>query len=101
MANTKASAVPYRRFYVWEWPVRLYHWLNATCVFLLVLTGFVIGKPFAIQYSTEAYQQSWFGTVRFIHFVTAFIFFFNFAFRTYWGFVGNKYARWRNFIPLR
>ncbi len=101
MANTTASAVPYRRVYVWEWPVRLYHWLNATCVFLLVITGFVIGKPFAIQYSTEAYQQSWFGTVRFIHFVTAFIFFFNFAFRTYWGFVGNKYARWRNFIPFR
>lgn len=40
-----------------------------------------------------------FGTVRFIHFVAAYIFFFNFIFRIYWGFVGNKYANWRNFIP--
>jgi len=38
--------------------------------------------------------------VRFIHFVTAFVFFFNFLFRIYWGFVGNQFARWHNFIPL-
>lgn len=35
------------------------------------------------------------------HFVTAFVFFFNFVFRLYWGFVGNRYARWNNFIPLK
>ncbi len=99
MANT--SAAPYRRVYVWELPVRFYHWLNATCVLLLVVTGFIIGRPLTIQYSTEAYQQYWFGTIRFIHFVTAFIFFFNFLFRIYWGFAGNQYARWRNFIPLK
>ena len=33
--------------------------------------------------------------------VTAFVFFFNFVFRLYWGFVGNRYARWNNFIPLK
>ena len=26
-------------------------------------------------------------------------FFFNFVFRIYWGFVGNRYANWKNFIP--
>lgn len=49
----------------------------------------------------EAYFNYWFGTVRFIHFVAAFIFFFNFIFRLYWGFVGNRYAYWTNFIPLK
>ena len=39
--------------------------------------------------------------VRFIHFVAAFVFFFNFVFRLYWGVVGNRYARWNNFIPLK
>lgn len=29
------------------------------------------------------------------------IFFFNFVFRLYWGFVGNRYAKWNNFIPLK
>jgi Ni/Fe-hydrogenase 1 B-type cytochrome subunit len=31
--------------------------------------------------------------------VAAYIFFFNFIFRIYWGFVGNKYADWKNFVP--
>jgi Ni/Fe-hydrogenase 1 B-type cytochrome subunit len=29
------------------------------------------------------------------------VFFFNFAFRIYWGFVGNQFSDWRNFLPLR
>lgn len=93
--------VTFQRVYVWELPVRVYHWLNALCVVVLCVTGFLIGHPVAISYSTEAYQQYWFGTVRFLHFVAAFLFFFNFLFRIYWGFVGNSYARWTNFIPLR
>ncbi len=98
--NTKKTA-DYKRLYVWEFPVRLYHWINGFCVFFLIITGYLIGNPLAIQYSTEAYQQYWFGTVRFVHFVTAFIFFFNHLVRIYWGFVGNKYSRWYNFIPYK
>ena len=89
----------YKRIYVWEFPVRLYHWVNGFCVFFLIITGYLIGNPLAIQYSTEAYQQYWFGTVRFIHFIAAHIFFFNFLVRIYWGFVGNVYSRWQIFIP--
>ncbi len=95
------SAAQFRRVYVWEFPVRLYHWVNALCVVALCVTGYLIGKPLAITYSSEAYQQYWFGTVRFLHFVTAFVFFFNFLVRIYWGFVGNEYARWTNFIPTK
>jgi Ni/Fe-hydrogenase 1 B-type cytochrome subunit len=96
-----AQPIPYRRVYVWEFPVRLYHWVNAACVVALGVTGYLIGNPLAISYSSEAYQQYWFGWVRFIHFVTAFVFFFNFLARIYWGFVGNSYARWTNFIPFK
>jgi Ni/Fe-hydrogenase 1 B-type cytochrome subunit len=87
--------------YVWQLPVRLYHWINALCVVVLAITGYLIGRPIAIVNGAEASFSYWFGTVRFIHFVTAFVFFFNFAFRIYWGFVGNKYAHWENFIPLK
>lgn len=90
-----------REVYVWELPVRIYHWLNALCIVILCATGFLIAYPPAIMSQTEASFSYWFGTVRFIHFVAAFVFFFNFIFRLYWGFVGNKYARWDNFIPLR
>ena len=52
MANSQAAA--YRRVYVWEFPVRLYHWVNALCVLALIGTGYAIGKPLSLSYSTEA-----------------------------------------------
>ena len=90
-----------RRVYVWQLPVRFYHWLNALAVLALAITGYIIGKPLAIVNAAEASYSYWFGTVRFIHFLAAFLFFFNFVFRLYWGFVGNTFARWQNFLPFR
>lgn len=89
-----------RRVYVWELPVRLYHWVNFLCVAVLVVTGYMIGKPVSIPVAGEASFSYWFGWVRLLHFVAAFVFFFNFLGRIYWGFVGNEYARWDNFLPL-
>jgi Ni/Fe-hydrogenase 1 B-type cytochrome subunit len=89
-----------KRVYVWQTPVRFYHWLNAISVFVLCITGYIIGSPPALQNSSEASFGYWFGTVRFLHFIFAFLFFFNFLFRIYWGFVGNKYSDWRNFILI-
>ena len=88
-----------KRVYVWQIPVRFYHWLNALAVTTLIITGYLIGHPLALSSGGEASFGYWFGTVRFIHFVAAFIFFFNFIFRIYWSFTGNKYATWRAFIP--
>jgi len=88
-----------QRVYVWHLPVRIYHWLNALCVLTLISTGFLIGHPIAITNASEASFSYWFGTVRFIHFVAAFIFFFNFLFRIYWAFTDDKYATWKTFIP--
>lgn len=88
-----------RRVYVWERPVRFYHWLNALAIVVLCITGYLIGSPIAIQSNAEASFSYWFGIVRFLHFLAAYIFFYNFIFRIYWGFVGNKYANWKNFVP--
>ena len=90
-----------RRVYVWQLPVRLYHWVNALAVVALAVTGYIIGKPVAITNIAEASFSYWFGTARFIHFLAAFLFFFNFLFRLYWGFVGNSFAKWQNFLPFR
>lgn len=88
-----------RRIYVWELPVRIYHWINVLVLLVLVVTGFYIGNPLALlsgKEASEVYTMGWF---RYLHFAAAYIFFFNFVFRIYWGFVGNKYANWKQFIP--
>lgn len=88
-----------KRVYIWELPVRVYHWVNFACLLVLCATGYLIGEPVALHSAAEASHQYWFGTVRFLHFLFAYIFFFNFIFRIYWGFVGNRFANWKNFIP--
>lgn len=96
------ATVKYKKLeqhYVWQIPVRFYHWVNFVCLIVLVSTGYLIGSPLAFHSASEAYQQYWFGITRFLHFAFAYIFFFNFLFRIYWGFAGNKYASWTNFIP--
>jgi len=90
-----------KKIYVWELPVRFYHWLNALAILTLGVTGYLIGSPPALQNGSEASFSYWFGTVRFIHFTAAFIFFFNFLYRIYWGFVGNKYSDWKNYLPFK
>lgn len=89
-----------QRVYVWEFPVRMYHWVNAFCVVVLAATGLLIGKPLLPYFGGEASFNYSFGWVRFTHFAAAYVFFFNFLFRLYWGFVGNYHARWRQFLPL-
>lgn len=88
-----------RRVFVWELPVRVYHWINALSILALIATGIIISNPPAILTGKEAYASYWFGMVRFIHFLAAYVFLFNYIFRIYWGFVGNRYANWKNFIP--
>jgi Ni/Fe-hydrogenase 1 B-type cytochrome subunit len=60
-----------------------------------------MGNPPAIVTGAEASESYWFGTVRFVHFATAWIFTFNWVIRLYWAFVGNQWERWITFLPLR
>ena len=96
-----AQPIPYRRVYVWELPVRIFHWVNALSILILALTGFLIGWPQVIWTAEEPFQQYWFGWVRFLHFAAGYILFFNLLFRLYWAFVGNEYARWSAYVPYR
>ena len=92
--------VPLREVYVWELPVRIFHWVNAFCIVVLCVTGYIIGNPPAIQHATPPADNYWFGYVRFIHFAAGFLFIANFLGRTYWAYAGNKFARWYNYLPL-
>jgi Ni/Fe-hydrogenase 1 B-type cytochrome subunit len=81
--------------YVWEWPVRITHWVNALCIVILSLTGVAIGFPFLVA-GDGSYVMGW---VRFIHYVAAYAFTVSVLARFYWMFAGNHHASWRAFIP--
>ncbi|OEH86647.1 Ni/Fe-hydrogenase, b-type cytochrome subunit [Desulfuribacillus stibiiarsenatis] len=79
--------------YVWELPVRFFHWVNALCIVVLLATGYFIYNPFLHAPGTEANDYFVMGTARFVHFVTAYVFIANLLFRFYWFFAGNQYAK--------
>lgn len=86
-----------KREYVWEFPVRLTHWINVLSIVMLSVTGYYIGNPFIHAYSSDQYIMGW---MRFLHFSFAYLFTFSFVLRIYWGFAGNAYASWRVFNPF-
>jgi Ni/Fe-hydrogenase 1 B-type cytochrome subunit len=90
----------YKRVYVWSAVVRFFHWTTAFSTIILIITGFIIANPPAIDNNAEASQAFWFGYIRAIHFITAYILVAVVIFRIYWAFVGNRFANWRNFIPF-
>jgi len=90
----------FKRVLVWELPVRIFHWLNVLCITVLGVTGFIIADPPALMSTAEASESYWFGTVRMIHFTTAYIFLLNYIARIYWAFRGNYYSNWKAFFPF-
>jgi len=83
--------------YVYQVPVRLWHWINALAIFVLAVTGYFIGSP-PSSLSGEASAHYLMGTIRYVHFVAAYLFAVGLLLRVYWAFVGNAHAR-EIFLP--
>jgi len=88
-----------RSIYVYEAPVRLWHWVNAAAVTTLAVTGYFIGKPLPTM-PGEAAENFLMGYIRFAHFAAAYLFAVGLIGRVYWAFVGNKHARQIFILPL-
>jgi Ni/Fe-hydrogenase 1 B-type cytochrome subunit len=88
------------RVYVWEWPVRVCHWLIAGSIALLSVSGLYIANPSMIT-TGVVMQRSLMGLVKLIHYSTAIVFGIAVISRIWWMFVGNNYARWDKFVPAR
>jgi|Deesub1362B_J571_1020462.scaffolds.fasta_scaffold00142_13 Ni/Fe-hydrogenase 1 B-type cytochrome subunit len=86
------------RVYVWEFPVRLVHWLNVLAIVTLAVTGLYIGLPF-LETNPEhtSYTMGW---MRFLHLVAGYLLLMMLIVRLYWAFVGNRYASWRVWFPF-
>ena len=97
-ALQKAASVP-GPIYIFEVPVRVWHWIHAASIVVLACTGYFIANPLP-SLSGEASDHFLMGTLRLTHFISAYVFAIGLAVRIYWAIVGNEYARELFIIPV-
>ncbi len=95
--NTEAKSHQEPAIYVYEAPLRLWHWINALSITVLALTGYFIASPLP-SVGGEASDNYLMGYIRFAHFAAGYIMAVGFLFRIYWAFAGNHHAR-QIFLP--
>jgi Ni/Fe-hydrogenase 1 B-type cytochrome subunit len=85
-------AGPPEPVYVYEAPVRLWHWVMMVAMLVLAATGYLIGSP-PPAVGGEATESYFFAWIRTLHFIAAMVFAVMFLVRVYWAFVGNHSSR--------
>ncbi len=90
---------PLESVYVYEAPVRLWHWVTMLAIFVLAATGYLIGSPLPAV-GGEAYDSFYFGWIRMIHMSAGMILVVAFLVRLYWAIMGNHSARAIFYVPF-
>ena len=85
--------------YVYEAPLRLWHWINALAILVLCVTGYLISHPLPSM-PGEASDNFLMGYIRFAHFTAGYIFAIGFLARIYWAIVGNHHSRQLFVLPI-
>ena len=98
-AGNLEKRTDHKPLYVFEAPVRIWHWLHALSILVLAVTGYLIANPLP-SIGGEASEHFLMGNLRMIHFIAGYVFAIGFAVRIYWGFVGNKYSRELLYLPV-
>jgi len=88
---------PVIALYVWQYPLRLFHWGMVLSIGVLSFTGYYILNPFIVGQSNYPFLMGWF---RFVHEVFGMILIALFIMRMYLFFQGNRWVRWRQYVPL-
>lgn len=94
-----AQAATIKSVYVYEAPVRLWHWVNALSITVLAVTGYFIGSPLPTL-PGEASANFLMGYIRFAHFAAGYVFGVGLLGRLYWAFAGNHHARELFTLPV-
>ena len=88
----RVTGGPLEPVYVYEAPVRLWHWVTMLCFVVLAGTGYLIGSPLP-AIGGEPVDSFFYGWVRMIHMSAGWILAVMFLVRVYWVFAGNHHAR--------
>lgn len=79
----------------WDLPIRLFHWINFLCVFLLSILGLIMLNKSAVGISGI---EAGIG-LKTVHVLIGYVFAANLLYRIFWGFTGSVYSRWITLIP--
>lgn len=99
MREAEAHGRTVKAIYVYEAPVRLWHWVNALAITVLAITGYFIGSPLPSM-PGEASDHFLMGYIRFAHFAAGYVLLVGFLGRIYWAIVGNHHARQLFKLPI-
>lgn len=98
-AREFAQARSIKSVYVYEAPVRIWHWVNALAIVVLGVTGYFIGSPLPTQ-PGQASANFLMGYIRFAHFAAGYVLAVGLLGRVYWALVGNHHARELFWVPI-
>ena len=84
--------------YVWQYPLRLFHWVMVISIGILSATGYYIHNPFIAPQGSTKFLM---GYIRFVHETVAFLFMAMFLVRIYLLFKGDRWVRWQQMVPYK
>lgn len=79
----------------WDRTTRLFHWINVLCIIGLIAAGTVILNNKALGVSGDGKIL-----LKTVHVYIGYVFFLNLLWRLIWGFIGGKYSRWQEILPI-
>jgi cytochrome b len=80
---------------VWDRTVRLFHWVNVLCILGLIAIGTVVLNSKALGVTNEGKIL-----LKTLHVYIGYVFVVNLVWRLIWGFIGNRFARWKAILPV-
>ncbi len=95
MSTLKPQTPPAQIYFVWELPVRIFHWLNVLCIIGLAALGIVLLNNKALGISLEGKIL-----IKTIHVYIGYFFIINLLMRFVWCFFSNKYSSLSGITPF-
>ena len=95
--KTKMTYTNIHQYRVWDLPTRIFHWVNFLTVISLIFVGLIMMYKKELGISGVPAKVA----LKELHVTIGYLFVVNLVWRLIWGFIGNRFARWRNILPGR
>ncbi len=95
MSDTASPHDELKYYPVWDRTTRLFHWINVICIIGLIGVGVAI-----LNYKILGVHSDGKILLKTVHVYIGYVFALNLTWRLIWGFIGNKFARWKTILPI-